>query len=160
MAESPQPIGGMRLLVEVKIQRVPGAEDLPLPRRMSEGASGFDLLAAVTEDVQLKPGERKLIPTGIRLQMPPGLEAQVRPRSGLAFKHGVTTLNSPGTIDSDYRGEIGVILFHCGEEPLIIQRGDRIAQLVFQSVPTVQLVPTSAVTATERGSGGFGHTGK
>ncbi|WP_374709290.1 dUTP diphosphatase [Desmospora profundinema] len=150
----------MHLLFDVKIQRTAGAEDLPLPQQMSEGASGFDLLAAVTEEIQLSPGERKLIPTGIKLEMPAGLEAQVRPRSGLALKHGVTTLNSPGTIDADYRGEIGVILIHCGSDPFTIRRGDRIAQLVFQSVPVVRLVPAATLTVTQRGSGGFGHTGK
>ncbi|PTM58952.1 deoxyuridine 5'-triphosphate nucleotidohydrolase [Desmospora activa DSM 45169] len=148
------------MLVDVKIQPVVGAEDLPLPRQMTAGASGFDLLAAVETEVRLERGERKLIPTGIRLEMPIGLEAQVRPRSGLALKYGVTTLNSPGTIDADYRGEIGVILINWGETAFMIQRGERIAQLVFQTVPSVRLIPGADLTVTERGSGGFGHTGK
>lgn len=148
------------MLFDVKIQFTPAAEDLPLPRQMTEGASGFDLLAAVEAEVRLEPGERKLIPTGIKLEMPVGLEAQVRPRSGLALRYGVTTLNSPGTIDADYRGEIGVILINWGNEPFTVRRGDRIAQLVFQTVPSVRLVPEAELTVTERGSGGFGHTGK
>ncbi|WP_236782015.1 dUTP diphosphatase [Aneurinibacillus thermoaerophilus] len=126
---------------------------------MTELASGFDLKAAVDAPVTLQPGERALIPTGFAMAMPANLEAQVRPRSGLAYKKGITTLNSPGTIDADYRGEVGVILINHGSEPFVIERGDRIAQLVFQWVPRVHLKQVDRLEETERGSGGFGHTG-
>lgn len=144
----------------VKVFHMPGNEDLPLPVKMSTGSSGFDLHAAVMDPVEIKPGRWKLIPSGIALSMPAGLEAQVRPRSGLALKHGITVLNTPGTIDADYRGEIGVILLNLGERPFRVQRGDRIAQLVFMQVPAVSLKVTDSLDETERGSGGFGHTGK
>ncbi|KFZ40062.1 MULTISPECIES: dUTP diphosphatase [Thermoactinomyces] len=144
----------------VKVFHMPGNEDLPLPVKMSTGSSGFDLHAAVMDPVEIKPGRWKLIPSGIALSMPAGLEAQVRPRSGLALKHGITVLNTPGTIDADYRGEIGVILLNLGERPFRVERGDRIAQLVFMQVPAVSLKVTDSLDETERGSGGFGHTGK
>jgi dUTP pyrophosphatase len=144
----------------VYVKRLEGAEDIPLPRRMSEQASGFDLHAAVTEDVVLEPGRRALIPTGFALSMPPELEAQIRPRSGLALKHGITCLNTPGTIDADYRGEIKVLLINLGDEPFTIRRRERIAQMVFQLVPAVRLEETVELTETERGDGGFGHTGR
>jgi dUTP pyrophosphatase len=147
-------------LHNVKVFHMPGNEDLPLPVKMSTGSSGFDLHAAVMDPVEIKPGRWKLIPSGIALSMPAGLEAQVRPRSGLALKHGITVLNTPGTIDADYRGEIGVILLNLGERPFRVQRGDRIAQLVFMQVPAVSLKVTDSLDETERGSGGFGHTGK
>nr|WP_246333799.1 dUTP diphosphatase [Thermoactinomyces mirandus] len=147
-------------MLDVKMIHMPGNEDLPLPVKMSTGSSGFDLHAAVVEPVELKPGQWKLIPTGIALSMPAELEAQVRPRSGLALKHGITVLNAPGTIDSDYRGEIGVILLNAGEESFRIQRGDRIAQLVFVQIPAVSLKVVESLDETSRGSGGFGHTGK
>ncbi len=143
----------------VQIMRLPGNDDVHLPQKMSAAASGFDLHAAVTEAVILQPGERGLIPTGFAMSMSPELEAQIRPRSGLAYKHGVTALNSPGTIDADYRGEVKVLLINLGQEPFIIQRNDRIAQMVFQLVPSIQLDAVSELTETERGSGGFGHTG-
>lgn len=146
-------------MYKVMIKRLPGNDDLPLPAMMTAGASGFDLRAAVTEPVTLQPGERALIPTGIAIAMPEGLEAQVRPRSGLALKHGITCLNSPGTIDADYRGEIGVILINLGQAPFTVHRGDRIAQLVFQTVPRVALVEVEVLPGSGRGSGGFGHTG-
>jgi dUTP pyrophosphatase len=133
---------------------------MPLPRRMSEQASGFDLHAALTEDVVLEPGRRALIPTGFALSMPSELEAQIRPRSGLALKHGITCLNTPGTIDADYRGEIKVLLVNLGDEPFTIRRHERIAQMVFQLVPRVRLEETVELTETERGVGGFGHTGR
>ncbi|MBO2531740.1 MAG: dUTP diphosphatase [Planifilum sp.] len=147
-------------LFEIAVKRLPGCEDLPLPRKMSRGASGLDLHAAVDQPVTLTPGRWKLIPTGIALEMPEGVEAQVRPRSGLALKHGVTVLNSPGTIDSDYRGEVGVILINLGDEPFVLHRGDRIAQLVFGRVLDVRLKEVERLGFTERGGGGFGHTGK
>lgn len=145
--------------MKVLIKRLHGNDDLPLPEAMTAGASGFDLRAAVKESVTLQPGERALIPTGIAIAMPEGLEAQVRPRSGLALKHGITCLNTPGTIDADYRGEIGVILINLGYEPFTVQRGDRIAQLVFQAVPRVELVEVEELPDSERGAGGFGSTG-
>ncbi|PCK71541.1 dUTP diphosphatase [Paenibacillus larvae] len=126
---------------------------------MSVAASGYDLHAAIEQDVILQPGERQLIPTGYAISMPEELEAQIRPRSGLAYKYGITTLNSPGTIDADYRGEIKVLLINHGHEPFRIERGERIAQMVFQLVPTVELVETEELTETVRGSRGFGHTG-
>jgi dUTP pyrophosphatase len=127
---------------------------------MSEHASGYDVYAAVAEEVTLQPGERLLIPTGFALAMPPGLEAQIRPRSGLALKHGITCLNTPGTIDADYRGEVKVLLINLGQEPFTIRRHERIAQMVFQAVPDVRLVEAAELSDTERGAGGFGHTGR
>jgi len=143
----------------VQIKRIEGNEDIPLPCKMTAAASGFDLHAAVAEPVELLPGKRALIPTGFALSMPPGLEAQIRPRSGLALKHGITCLNTPGTIDADYRGEIRVILINLGEEPFVIRRNDRIAQLVFQEVPEVNFEEVKDLAESARGSGGFGHTG-
>lgn len=144
----------------VQIKKLPGQEDIHLPHKMSDLASGFDLHAAVDEDVVLQPGERRLIPTGIAISMPATLEAQIRPRSGLAFKYGITVLNSPGTIDADYRGEIKVLLIHHGEEPFTIKRNERIAQMVFQHVPAVAFAEVEELSETERGAGGFGHTGR
>ncbi|HOC08977.1 MAG: dUTP diphosphatase [Clostridiales bacterium] len=143
--------------VKVKINKT--AEDLPLPRYMSGGSSGMDLYAAVDEDIVIDPGGFRLIPTGIHLQLPAGYEGQVRPRSGLAAKYGVTVLNTPGTIDSDYRGEIKIILINLGREPFVIKRGDRIAQLVISRYERVELVPAECLEDSERGTGGFGHTG-
>jgi len=147
-------------LYRILFKRLPGNEDIPLPRRMSDLAAGFDLHAAVAEPVTLKPGQRALIPTGFAMAMPPDLEAQVRPRSGLALKHGVTCLNTPGTIDADYRGEIKVLLINLGDEPFTIARGERIAQLVFHRLPEVCLEETDELPETVRGAGGFGHTGR
>lgn len=144
----------------IKVKRLPGNEDVRLPQKMSELASGFDLHAAVPEPVTLGPGERALIPTGIAIAMPGGLEAQIRPRSGLALKHGITCLNSPGTIDADYRGEIKVLLINLGQSPFAIERNERIAQMVFQTVPAVRLEEVADLDETARGAGGFGHTGK
>ncbi|WP_231885194.1 dUTP diphosphatase [Paenibacillus elgii] len=145
--------------IEVFIKRLPGNEDIALPQKMSELASGFDLYAAVSEPLDLGPGERALIPTGFALAMPAGLEAQIRPRSGLAFKHGITSLNTPGTIDADYRGEVKVLLINHGKETFTINRNERIAQMVFQTVPLITLTEVSELDETERGAGGFGHTG-
>lgn len=144
----------------VQIKQLPGNEDVELPQKMSELASGFDLYAAVEEATVLQPGERKLIPTGIAIAMPAGLEAQIRPRSGLAFKHGITCLNTPGTIDADYRGEVKVLLINLGQEAFTITRNERIAQMVFQAVPEVELERVEELGETVRGSGGFGHTGR
>lgn len=145
--------------VTLRIRRLPGCEDLPLPRYMTPQAAGLDLAAAVNAPMELAPGERALIPTGLILELPPGIEAQVRPRSGLALRHGVTCLNSPGTIDSDYRGEVGVLLVNLGQEPFTVRRGERIAQLVLAPVVQAELAVVTELTETERGSGGFGHTG-
>lgn len=144
----------------VEIKKMPGYTQLSLPQKMSTQASGFDLYAANESPITIEPGERKLVPTGIALSMPPELEAQIRPRSGLAFKHGITVLNAPGTIDADYRGEIKVLLINHGLKPFVIKSQDRIAQLVFQQVPDVQLKEVLELSETERGEGGFGHTGK
>jgi len=146
-------------LYNVQIKRLPGNEDIQLPQKMSALASGFDLHAAVSEPITLQPGDRMLIPTGFALAMPDELEAQIRPRSGLAYKNGITTLNSPGTIDADYRGEVNVLLINHGKEPFTIQRNERIAQMVFQVVPAIQLTEVDELSETVRGAGGFGHTG-
>ncbi len=145
--------------VRVEVRRKEGCEDLPLPRYMSEGASGMDLVAAVREEVALRPGEVKLIPTGIHVAVPPGFEAQVRPRSGLALKHGVTVLNAPGTVDSDYRAEVGVVLANLGREAFVVRRGMRVAQMVVARVCQAQLVEVEELSGTERQWGGFGSTG-
>ena len=145
--------------IHVEITRTPGTEDIPLPEYMSEHASGMDLCAAVKEPVELAPGDIRLIPTGITIAVPPGFEAQVRPRSGLALKHGITVVNAPGTIDSDYRGEVGIILGNLGQRPFSITRGARIAQLVIQRVVRANWQPREELTETERNDGGFGHTG-
>jgi dUTP pyrophosphatase len=152
-------LGEMNLSINVEIMALPGSEGLELPRKMSELASGFDLYAAVTEPMVLEAGKRALVPTGLALAMPAGLEAQIRPRSGLAYKHGITCLNTPGTIDADYRGEIKVLLINLGEEAFAINRGERIAQMVFQIVPEVDLIEVQQLSETVRGAGGFGHTG-
>lgn len=127
---------------------------------MTAGASGCDLLADIDRDVILQPGDRALIPTGLAFEIPLGFEAQVRPRSGLALRHGVTVLNSPGTIDADYRGEVQVILANLGRDPFTVQRGDRIAQIVFAAVVDAQLIEVDELDASQRGAGGFGHTGR
>lgn len=146
--------------IYVQMLKLPGNEDVNLPRKMSEQASGYDLFAAVSEELTLAPGQRALVPTGIAIAMPDGLEAQIRPRSGLALKHGITCLNTPGTIDADYRGEIKVLLINLGQEPFTIARNERIAQMVFQTVPAVTVANVETLDETERGAGGFGHTGK
>jgi dUTP pyrophosphatase len=143
----------------VKVVRLPHADGLALPAYQSEGAAGLDLRAAVDKPLVLRPGQRMLVPTGLILELPPGFEAQVRPRSGLALKHGITVLNSPGTIDSDYRGEVQVLLVNLGDRAFTIPRGERIAQLVIARYERVSLVETAAASATRRGAGGFGSTG-
>ena len=147
-------------MYQIKIKKLPGNEDVSIPNRMSSYASGFDIYAAVSEPMILNPGDSALIPTGFALEMPKGIEAQVRPRSGLALKHGITVLNTPGTVDADYRGEVKIILIHLGKEPFEIKRGERIAQLVFMELPEVSLEETEELSDTNRGSGGFGHTGR
>ncbi|GKU78680.1 dUTP diphosphatase [Paenibacillus sp. L3-i20] len=146
-------------MYQVLFKRLEGNEDIAIPRKMSEWAAGFDLQAAVAEPFILEPGARTLIPTGFAMAMPIELEAQIRPRSGLAYKHGITCLNSPGTIDADYRGEVKVLLANLGTEPFTITRGERIAQMVFQLVPVVTIEEADELPDTVRGAGGFGHTG-
>ncbi len=147
--------------VKIEVIRVRGEQDadLPLPEYMSDHASGMDLRAAVEKEEELPPGERRLIPTGLAVAIPPGFEAQIRPRSGLALRHGISLLNTPGTIDADYRGEIKIILINLGSEPFVVRRGDRIAQMVFAPVQQVSLVLTDQLEDTARNAGGFGHTG-
>lgn len=147
--------------IDIAIKRLAHADGLPLPSYQSQGAAGLDLCAALPADqpVVLGPGERQLIPTGFALALPPTAEAQIRPRSGLALKNGVTVLNSPGTIDSDYRGEIGIILINHGSEPFSIRRGDRIAQMVIAPVSQARFSETGDLDRTERGAGGFGSSG-
>jgi len=151
---------GTQPAARVRIRRLPEAEDLPLPVRASGQAAGFDLRAAVVEPAVLEPGDRALIPTGIAIALPSGYEGQVRPRSGLAIKHGLSLVNSPGTIDADYRGEINVILINHGAETFRVERGDRIAQLVVHRLPQVVWDAVDELDETERGAGGFGHTGE
>jgi dUTP pyrophosphatase len=144
----------------VKVVRLPHAEGLPLPAYQSAGAAGLDLVAAVDKPLVLRPGKRALVPTGLILELPAGYEAQVRPRSGLALRHGVTVLNSPGTIDSDYRGEVMVLLANLGDRPFTVARGERIAQLVVARCERVTLLEAAAASPTPRGTGGFGSTGR
>ena len=152
----------MSAAIRVDIRQLPHGEGLALPAYQSAHAAGLDLLAAVpeAEPVVLMPGARALVQTGLTIALPTGYEAQVRPRSGLAAKHGVTVLNTPGTIDADYRGEIGVILINHGDAPFSIRRGERIAQMVIATVVRAELIPVDALPATGRGSGGFGSTGR
>ena len=142
-------------MLEIKVKRLD--PDLPIPRKATDGSSGFDIYSRV--DQVINPGEFKGIPAGIVLEIPKGYEVQVRPRSGLALKHGIGILNSPGTIDSDYRGEVVVILFNLSKEPFGVKKGDRIAQIVPVKLPEVKLVEADNLTETSRGSGGFGSTG-
>lgn len=143
----------------VPITRLKHAEGLPLPRYQTEHSAGVDLCAAVDKETVIEPGTWRLVPTGISVAIPEGYEGQVRPRSGLALRNGMGLLNAPGTIDADYRGEVSIILFNFSDKPFIIQRGDRIAQLVFAKVARARFVQVDALTDTTRGAGGFGHTG-
>ena len=147
--------------IEVRIVRLPHGRDLPLPQYQSALAAGLDLMAAVPADapVEIPPGSRAVIPTGVAIALPPGSEGQVRPRSGLAARHGVTVLNTPGTIDADYRGELQVILINTGAELFVVSRGTRIAQLVIAPIQHAKLVEWNSLDATERASGGLGSTG-
>jgi len=149
-------------MITVLFQRFPHAEGLPLPHFQSDNAAGMDLMAAVPgdEDMVIEPGQRALVPTGLAIELPSGYEAQVRPRSGLALKEGITVLNSPGTIDADYRGEIGVLLINLGKKAFSVRRGERIAQLVVARVERVAVVGAEKLTTTARGPGGFGSTGR
>ena len=152
----------MSAIVKVEVHQLPHGYDLLLPAYQTADAAGLDLLAAVPQSAPLilLPGRYEMVPTGLTIALPPGYEAQVRPRSGLAAKHGVTVLNSPGTIDADYRGEINVILINHGQAPFSIRRGERIAQMVIAPVTRAELVPVDVLSATARGSGGFGSTGR
>ncbi len=148
------------MLPVLKIRRRPGLEDLPLPQYMSAQAAGLDLQAANAEPITIAPGEIRLIPTGLFLEIPPGYEGQVRARSGLALRYGLMLPNAPGTIDADYRGELQVLLGNCGRQPYTIERGVRFAQLVIAPVAHVEVVEVRDLAHSERGGGGFGHTGR
>ena len=143
---------------KIHIQKITGNEDIPLPAYMTGQAAGMDIFAAVSSDETILPGERKKIPTGIAIALPQGYEAQIRPRSGLAIHQGITLLNSPGTIDADYRGEIALIVINHGQAPFVVQRGMRLAQMVVQKICRAQWIESAELDATARGSGGFGHT--
>lgn len=149
-------------MTTLRVERLPHAEGLALPAYETTGSAGMDLRAAVPEDapLTLAPGARARVPTGLKIALEPGYEAQVRPRSGLALKHGITCLNSPGTIDSDYRGEVGVILVNLGQEPFVVRRGERIAQMVIARHEQVAIDLVEALDETARGAGGFGSTGR
>ena len=149
-------------MTTVRIERLPHSAGLPLPAYETAGSAGMDLRAAVADDqpLTLAPGTRALVPTGLRIALEPGYEAQVRPRSGLALKHGITCLNTPGTVDSDYRGEVGVILANLGSEPFVVRRGDRIAQMVIAAYAHVAVAEVETLDETARGTGGFGSTGR
>ena len=149
----------MSVPLQIPVTRDPDAQDLPLPAYQTAGSAGMDLLAAVQGEVVLEPGTFRLIPTGLRIAVPEGYEAQVRPRSGLALKHGIGVMNGPGTIDSDYRGPVGVILFNFGPEPFVIHRGDRIAQMVIARHERAEWLLSDTLKESERGAGGFGSTG-
>jgi len=144
----------------IKVKRLRPDSVNPLPGYMTPHAAGMDLYAELTHELVLNPGARALVPTGIAIELPEGYEAQVRPRSGLALKHGIALVNSPGTIDTDYRGEIGVILINHGTEPFVVRNGERIAQLVFAPFARATLVEAVELEGTKRGEGGFGHTGR
>jgi dUTP pyrophosphatase len=145
--------------VRVTVARLPQSEGLPLPAYMSDHAAGADLCAAVDDELILQPGERALVPTGLAIALPAGYEAQIRPRSGLALRDGITCLNSPGTIDADYRGEVRVVLANLGSDPVVIRRGDRIAQMIVAPVVQAVFDVVEELPATPRGDGGFGSTG-
>jgi len=146
--------------VTVPITREPGCDDIPLPSYATEHSAGLDLRAAVTTPLTLAPGERAAVPTGLRIALPPGFEAQIRPRSGLALNHGITLPNAPGTIDADYRGELKIIVMNMGQNPFVIHRGDRIAQMVIAPYVTADFEVVEQLDDTTRGGGGFGHTGR
>ena len=147
------------VLLRVPICRLPGHDDVPLPDYQSAHAAGMDIHAAVAEPLVIAPGQRMLVPTGFTMAVPEGYEAQIRPRSGLAYKHGLSVPNAPGTIDADYRGQVKVLLVNLGSEPVTVTRGMRIAQMLLKSVPRVAWDVVDDLTPTQRGDGGFGHTG-
>lgn len=145
--------------INVPIQTLMHAENLPLPAYATEQSAGLDVMAAIEEDITISPGERKLVPAGFAMALPDGYEAQIRPRSGLAFKHGITVLNTPGTIDADYRGEVKVLLINLGQEAFVVSRSMRIAQMVIAPVSRIAFAKTNDLDETVRGEGGFGSTG-
>lgn len=149
----------MNAIARIKRVRPEADADIPLPRPMTPQSAGLDLAAAVTEPVTLQPGEYRIIPTGFAVAIPTGFEGQIRPRSGLAAHHGVTLLNAPGTVDSDYRGEVSVILINHGQKPFLVERGMRVAQLIVARTAAVALMPVEELGRTQRGEGGFGSTG-
>jgi dUTP pyrophosphatase len=144
--------------IKVQIRKISGNEDLPLPEYMTHLAAGMDLFAAVPSDEMILPGQRRKVPTGIAISLPEGYEAQIRPRSGLAIHQGITLLNAPGTIDADYRGEIALIVINHGDEPFVVKRGARLAQMVVQKICRVRWIESTQLDETPRGAGGFGHT--
>lgn len=146
--------------IEVYVEQMEDSKDLPLPKYMSEQAAGLDLYAAVDEPIVLAKGEIKLVPTGLKIALPDSYEAQIRPRSGLAFKHGISLVNTPGTIDADYRGEIKIIMINFGDSDFVINRGERIAQMVINKIEQIKWIVTDTLEETVRGAGGFGHTGQ
>jgi len=146
-------------MIKIQVKRLPHGEGIELPKYMTAHAAGMDLFAAVTKDITIKSGERSLVPTGISIALPEGYEAQVRPRSGLAIKSGISVLNTPGTIDADYRGEVCVILVNHDSQPFTVKRGDRVAQMVINEVVKAQLEEVHELPDSHRGVGGFGHTG-
>ena len=163
-ADAPYPFASMtdcrkRNPLKLKIKRLEGGRGIALPGYQTEGASGLDLRAAVKEPLTLAPGDIRLVPTGFAVSIPPGYEGQIRPRSGLALRHGIGMVNSPGTIDSDYRGEIGLVVVNWGRAPFVINRGDRIAQMVITAVSRAEVVEVDDLESTPRGAGGFGHSG-
>ena len=147
------------MALKVKVKQLPHGADIPLPKYMSEHAAGMDLFAAVSGELVIPSGEWKLVPTGLAIALPEGFEAQVRPRSGLALKQGVSILNTPGTVDADYRGEVGVILMNHSKNDLVIKRGDRIAQMIINKIERIEFEEVEELPSTERGAGGFGHSG-
>ncbi|MFO0555235.1 MAG: dUTP diphosphatase [Polyangiaceae bacterium] len=160
MSSATKAAGSTKAAARVRVRRSPETADLPLPAYKTKGAAGMDLAAAVTTPISIAPGERKLVGTGLFIALPPGYEGQVRPRSGLAFEHGVTVLNAPGTIDEDYRGELKIVLVNHGARPFVVERGMRIAQLVIARFEQVELELVNELDDTERGAGGYGSTGK
>jgi len=153
------PVSSDMETISIVVKKMPGNEDIPLPCYMTPNASGMDIHAAVTGNTVINPGETKLIATGLSLALPQGFEGQIRPRSGLALRHGVSVLNTPGTIDADYRGEVGIILINLGKDPFVVKRGDRIAQLTVNKVFQARLELSSDLPRSERNEGGFGHSG-
>ncbi len=145
--------------IKVLFEKIAGCEDIPEPKYQTKGSAGLDLCAALDEPISILPGEIKFIKTGIKISLPEGFEAQIRPRSGLALKNGISLVNTPGTIDSDYRGEIGLIMINFGQQAFVVKRGERIAQMVFNQIIKGDLIKVACLDETERSSGGFGHTG-
>ena len=147
-------------MISIKLRRLPHAHDLPLPSRQTEHSAGFDLRAAIENEIELAPGQIQLVETGFEMEIPPGFEVQIRARSGLAVKHGITLINAVGTIDADYRGELRIPLINLSSMPHKIHRGDRIAQMILMKLPDSEVIEVESLSETTRGAGGFGHTGR